>query len=338
MKPLHERNQVLVAIWGTLIAGALVLAAMNLDVLPFVNPTNTYYADFENAAGIKTGDDVRVQGISVGQVQSVAVQGDHVHVGFTTQDNIALSGSSRASIELATVLGNLFLQVESAGPGHLRDGGTIPVSRTTVPFSLLAALQSFGRFSRKTNIPTLRTSLRTLATTVSGIAPKDVRTALDGLSQISTTLASKQDEITGILRSVNTITDTLNRNSGALLGLLTQGDEFLRMVEDRHRVISQLLRDTARLGTQLDTLMRRSGAKLGAVLANLATVTKVLVKQRKDLQSGIVNLGQFSVNIANVNGSGPWLDLLTPTSVVPDNQIVGCGKNVATDTQKPCNE
>ncbi len=42
------------------------------------------------------------------------------------------------------------------------------------------------------------------------------------------------------------------------------------------------------------------------------------------------------MNITNVTGAGPWLDLLTPTVVVPDNQIVGCGKSPATQ-KKPCN-
>ena len=335
MKPIRERNQVSVAIWGTIITAAVLLLAVNLSNLPFVNSTNTYYANFANADGLKSGDDVRVEGISVGSVDSVKVQGDHVHVGFDVKSGIRLGTRTGASIEVATVLGNLFLQLESAGPGRLGEDSTIPMSRTVVPYSLLGALNAFGNFSEKTDIPLLQSSLRTLATTISGIAPDDVKGALHGLADVSSTLAAKQRDVSSILQAADSIVATLNKNSGALVGVLMQGDEFLQLVEQRHAVITQLLRDTARLGAQLKVLMERNGAQLTSLLANLDSVTAVLAKEKGQLQAAIVNLGQFGVNITNVTGAGPWLDLLTPTVVVPDNQIKGCGRSPATQP-KPC--
>jgi phospholipid/cholesterol/gamma-HCH transport system substrate-binding protein len=332
---MRERNQVSVAIWGTIIATALVLLSINLGNLPFINSTNTYYANFVNADGLKSGDDVRVEGISVGSVDSVEVQGDHVHVAFTVKSDIKLGGRSGASIEVATVLGNLFMQVESAGTGHLAEGATIPVQRTVVPYSLLGALNAFGKFSQRTNIPKLQRSLQTLATTISGIAPKDAKAALRGLAEVSTTLASKQQQVSQILQAADSIVHTLNQNSGALVGLVMQGDEFLKLVESRHALINQLLRDTARLGTQLRTLMQRNGAHLHTLLASLDTVSAVLVKEKVHLQRSISYLGQFGENITNITGAGPWLDLLTPAAVVPDNQVAGCGKDPAA-RKKPC--
>jgi phospholipid/cholesterol/gamma-HCH transport system substrate-binding protein len=200
---------------------------------------------------------------------------------------------------------------------------------------LLGALNAFGEFSQKTNIPTLQQSLRTLATTISGISPADAKAALRGLAQVSSTLAGKQQQISDVLQAADSIVNTLNRNSGALVGLLVQGDEFLKLVEQRHALVSQLLSDTARLGAQLQILMRRDGAHLHTLLASLDTVSALLVKERRQLQSAIVYLGQFGVNISNVTGAGPWLDLLTPSAVIPDNQLVGCGTNPA-GKKKPC--
>jgi phospholipid/cholesterol/gamma-HCH transport system substrate-binding protein len=332
---MRERNQVLVAIWGTILAAAVVLVAVNLDKLPFVHPTHTYYADFANADGLKSGDDVRVEGISVGSVSSVAVQGDHVHVAFTVQSSLRLGAQSAASIEVATVLGNLFMQVESAGGGRLAPGATIPISRTVVPYSLLGALNAFGRFSERTDIPTLQHSLHTLATTISGIAPGEAKAVLRGLADVSSTLAAKQQQVSQVLSAADAIVNTLNQNSGALVGLLVQGDEFLKLVQQRQAVVDQLLRDTARLGTQLHALIQRNGGQLSTLFASLDTVTAVLEKEHQQLQNAVLYLGQFGVNIANVTGAGPWLDLLTPTAVIPDNQIHGCGKNPAAD-KKPC--
>lgn len=335
MKPLRERNQVMVAIVGTALAAAVVLVSMNLSKLPFVHPTTTYYADFANADGLKSGDDVRVEGITVGSVNSVSVQGDHVHVSFDVKSGIDLGGQSRATIEVATILGNLFMQVESAGPGHLAAGATIPESRTVVPYSLLGALNAFGEFSQKTNIPTLQHSLRTLATTISGIAPGEARAALDGLAKVSGTLAAKQQQVSDVLSAARSIVQTLNQNSGALVGLLVQGQQFLHLVVQRHALVDQLLRDTARLGNQLSALMRHNRAQLNTFLASIDTVSRLLVREKRQLQRSIVYLGQFGVNVTNATGSGPWLDLLTPSVVVPDNQLAGCGTDPAAD-KKPC--
>jgi phospholipid/cholesterol/gamma-HCH transport system substrate-binding protein len=333
---MRERNQVVVAIWGTILVAAVILVAVNLSKLPFVNPTKDYAADFANADGLKSGDDVRVEGISVGSVDSVTVQGDHVHVSFSVRSGIKLGGRSSASIEVATVLGNLFMQLESGGSGNLAEGATIPLSRTVVPYSLLGALNAFGRFSQRTDISTLQRSLHTLASTISGIAPKDAKAALRGLADVSSTLARKQQQVGQVLAASDSIIKTLNQNSGALVGLLVQGDEFLKLVQQRQAVVDQLLRDTARLGAQLRALIRRNGAQLDTLLSGLDTVTGLLAKEKQQLQDAVVYLGQFGVNIANATGAGPWLDLLTPTVVVPDNQIRGCGTNPAGTKKKPC--
>jgi phospholipid/cholesterol/gamma-HCH transport system substrate-binding protein len=335
MKPMRERNQFAVAVVGTAIIAAVVLVSMNLGRLPFLNPKTTYHANFQDADGLTSGADVRVLGISVGSVKSVKVDGDHVAVAFTVKDGLHLGDQSHASIEVATVLGQLYLQVESAGSGHLHGGGTIPLTRTTVPYTLIGALDAFGDFAGQTNLTKLRASLQTLAATISGINPADAHAALTGLTDVATTLAGKQDQISSILDSANAITKTLNANTSALLNLLGEGDAFLKLAQQRQTVINQLLQSTADLGQQISVLITKNGAQLGSLLGNLTSITQVLVNDKAMLQQAVVNLGQFSINIANATGSGPWLDLLTPTVVVPDNQIKACGAHP--DSSKgPC--
>jgi phospholipid/cholesterol/gamma-HCH transport system substrate-binding protein len=335
MTPLRERNQVAVAIVGTILIAAVVLVSMNLDLLPFAEQHAGYHAQFANASGLRVGDDVRVEGIDVGEVTAIHVVGDRVQVDFTARSGLALGGASNASIEVATVLGQVFLQVESHGPGTLASGGTIPLSRTTVPFTLVSALDAFGSFSNRTDLPKLRASLRTLATTISGVAPADARAALNGLAAVSRTLAAKQQQIGQILDAASRITDTVNANSGALVQLLTQGDQFLQLLKQRQAVIADLLTDTAHLGSELSELMQRNAAQLAPLLANLAGVTKVLAQDKDELAAAVTRLGSFSVNLSNATGAGPWLDLLVPVALTPDNVIRACGVH-PDSTNGPC--
>jgi phospholipid/cholesterol/gamma-HCH transport system substrate-binding protein len=148
-------------------------------------------------------------------------------------------------------------------------------------------------------------------------------------------LAAKQQQVSDVLSAARSLVQTLNQNSGALVGLLVQGQQFLHLVVQRHALVDQLLRDTAQLGNQLRTLMQHNRSQLNTFLASIDSVSKLLVREKRQLQQSIVYLGQFGVNITNVTGAGPWLDLLTPSVVVPDNQIVGCGTDPAAD-KKPC--
>ena len=337
MKPLKDRNQVTIGVVGTVIAAMVVLLALNLDNLPLINSNNDYHAQFENAAGLQAGDDVRVLGVPVGQVDSVQVEGGHVRVDFHIEDDVTLGSASRASIEIATVLGNVYLQIESAGAGTLAEGGTIPAGRTVVPYSLVTALQSFASFGNGTNTAQLSRSLRTLADTVGTIEPSDAKAALQGITNIATTFAAKQGQITELLNAANSIVGTLNQNSGALVELVIQGDSFLKLVLKRRAIISALLRDTSALGQQLQLLIERNGAHLGSLLSNLRTVTGLLAKDRAQLQRAVQVLGQFSQNLANATGSGPWLDLFPVTGINPDNQIKACGTNPSS-SGRPCGD
>jgi phospholipid/cholesterol/gamma-HCH transport system substrate-binding protein len=324
-RPLHERDQALVAVVGTVLIALLVLLAMNLSKFPFLHPTTRYHAEFASADGIKAGDDVRIAGITVGSVSSVHVRGDHVDVTFRINKGLHIGGQSSASIEIATVLGQEFLQVTSAGPGALAAGGTIPLSHTTVPYTLLDALGKFGQTEAATDLPQLRTALDQLAAVLGGSAPKDITATLDGLATLTSTIASRQNELATLLTTAQQVTSTLNAHASDFVGLITDSDTFLQLLEQRRDAIAALLTDTASLGAQVDSLIRRDGANLTPLLDNLRTITGVLARDKSQIAQAVQTLGEFSKNIANATGSGPWLDLLAPELFNPDNVIKTCG-------------
>ncbi|MDP9116593.1 MAG: MCE family protein [Actinomycetota bacterium] len=335
MNWFRRRDPAVLAIVITLIGAVVVLLAINLARLPFVHPKTSYSADFANTGGLQTGDDVRVAGISVGAVTSIKLEGTHVKVDFTVKKGLKLGGTSGATVEIATVLGALFLQVESAGPGTLASGATIPLSRTTVPYTLLDAFNGIGEATINTNQPNFRASLTDLAATLQGIRPADVTATLKGVTAISTALSSRQKEIGTLLSDALNIVSTLNSKRGDLVKLLANSGVLLQLFNDRATVITTLLHDTATLGQQISSLVSKNGGVLAATLANLSKVTAVLTNDRNQLQASVTTLGEFSTNIANVAGSGPWLDLLLPTGFLPDNLITACGKTPAPGCGRP---
>jgi phospholipid/cholesterol/gamma-HCH transport system substrate-binding protein len=326
MPSLRDSDPAVVAIVGTIVGALVVLLSVNLNRLPFLGSSTAYHAEFAAAGGLASGNQVRVAGMQVGSVSSVRVSGGHVDVRFTVRSGVQLGATSAASVEVATVLGEVFLQVDSAGPGVLRAGGTIPLARTTVPYTLLDAFGAVGQNVEQTNLPQLQQSLDQLAAALNGTSTADVGATLTGLTKFAQALGSRQDELSALLANAKTVTATLAGNGAALVQLLGNGDTFLKMLTARHDVINRILSDTAQLGVELSGLVQRDGAQLSGVLDNLQHITAVLAADRAQLENSIKTLGQFSVNFTNVTGSGPWVDLMLPAALEPDNVIVACGK------------
>jgi phospholipid/cholesterol/gamma-HCH transport system substrate-binding protein len=313
------------AVVVTLAVGAALLVAVNLQKIPFLHPSESYVADFASAGGISDGDDVRVAGVVVGKVSSVKLHGQVVRVRFTVTKGLRLGSTSSASIEIATVLGNVFLQVHSEGGGRLSDDVPIPVARTTVPFTLLDALGEAAEQTGKLDQSTLRKSLEQLSSTLSGISKTDVDATVGGLARLSASIGSRQDEISKLIAGAQDITDVLAAKSDDIVAILGQSDVFLRMLDARHDAVRQLLVHTRDLAAQVSSLIEEEGAPLAGALASVNTLGDLLSRDSDALEQSIGQLGKFSVNIANATGNGRWLDVYLPTGLIPDNVLSACG-------------
>lgn len=315
------------AVVVTVVGVCLLLFSLSLPKLPFIHPKDSYAADFVTSGGLASGDDVRVGGVRVGTVKSVDLDGQKVRVRFNVDSGLRLGKASRATIEVATILGNVFLQIKSEGAGRLDGDHPIPVSRTTVPFTLLDALGLAADKVGKLDQVALRSSLEQLSATAAGVSKPDVDATVQGLAKLTSALGSRQDEIAALLAGAQHITDVLADKSDDIVALLGQSDVFLRMLNARHTTIRQLFIHTRHLAAEVSSLIQTEGAPLTQALMKINKLSSLFARDSKSLRSSIGLIGQFSVNIANATGNGPWLDLYLPTGLIPDNVILACGKN-----------
>ncbi len=131
---------VTIGVVGLVLAVAIALSALQFERLPFIRGGATYTAYFADAGGLIPGDDVEVAGIRSGRVEDVSLDGAKVLVRFTLDEKIVLGDKTTAQIKTNTVLGRKSLGVNPAGSGALRTDDTIPLERTTSPYSLNDAL------------------------------------------------------------------------------------------------------------------------------------------------------------------------------------------------------
>jgi phospholipid/cholesterol/gamma-HCH transport system substrate-binding protein len=107
----------------------------------------TLVARFDSAAGLDQGSDVRISGIKVGQVVSMALdpKSFRAEVRFTVRRDVELPTDSSAAISSASLLGGKYLSLEpGADDQMLAEGDTISFTQSSINIEDLVGRYIFG--------------------------------------------------------------------------------------------------------------------------------------------------------------------------------------------------
>ena len=305
--PFRERNPVVIGAISLAVLAGLILSAFRADDLPLIGGGDTYYAAFSEAGGLKANDEVRVAGVRVGKVDAVELDGDHVKVTFKVEGDVDFGKQSAASIRIKTLLGSMYLALEPAGSGQLAEESTIPVERTTSPYDVVEAFAGLAETSERIDTDQLTQSLSTLAD-LGRNTPDEFRETLEGVSAISETLASRDEQINTLLTNLQKVSGVLGDRSDDIVKLMKDGDVLFKALVARRQAIHNLLVSTSTMSEELTLLIRQSRADLKPALSNLDTVVKVLLKNQDNLDSTLRLMAPFYRVFANTLGNGPWFD------------------------------
>jgi phospholipid/cholesterol/gamma-HCH transport system substrate-binding protein len=307
IRPFREMDPVPIGIVFLVAMVALLFLSFNLDKLPFTSGGG-YSAAFARADGLRKGDRVMVGGVVVGKVTGVDLEGTHVRVGFTiTSGGVKLGEATTASIQIATLLGNKYLSLEPKGSGTWPSDREIPLARTASPYDVVPAFEDLTRTAGQLDTAQLARALDTLATTFKD-SPSSVRAMLDGLSRLSETIASRDDELQRLLQRSATVTEVLADRRDDFTRIFGDGDQLLQMLQQRRAVLDSLLRNTARMSTQISGLVHDNEDTLAPALRHVHGVLATLNSHQDELDQIIKELYVFVRGEVDATGSGPWFD------------------------------
>lgn len=307
MKPFHERNPVIIGLIGFALIALLMLSAFRADKLPIIGAGDTYHADFAEIGSLKKGNEVRVAGVPVGKVSSVALDGDKVDVTFKIDKGTDLGRDTGASVGIRTLLGATYLALEPSGSGTLKKGSTIPVSRTTPPYDVVDAFSDLSTTTDALDVDEISKALNTLAE-VADKTPKEFRGAITGVSNLSRNLADRDEQINTLLQSLKKVTGVLNSRDGQLEALFKDSAVLFQAVSARRDSIHTLLVSTQQISAQLRGLVKDTRADLKPALTQLDVVTTMLRKNEASLDSALTVLPGFFRVFSNALGNGPWFE------------------------------
>ncbi|MCW2795853.1 MCE family protein [Nocardioides sp.] len=313
MKALVERDPFRIGLLAIAGAAVIALLVVVLSVVSF--GTTTYTAVLEHTAGLRTGEDVQVAGVSVGEVTGIDLVEDHVVVTFHLDNNLELGSRTSAAVKVATLLGTHYLQVDPEGSGSLA-GNEIPLARTSVPYNLQDVLEQ-GTAKLEDLDPVVLAKALTAVSNTFERSGDDVGPALQGVARLSELISRRNDQTGELLRAARTVTDELNNDSGDILGLMRQTNLVVSEITARRAAIHQLLVETTTLARALTAIITQTRADLEPALRNLDVALVSLRAQDRSLQHVLEVMAPAVRYVANATGNGPYLDLYLKGPTLP---------------------
>ena len=124
-------TQFIVGMFAIVVSALIAYLAFRLgagEILP--SPGYSIYADFDNIAGLKTGDQVEIAGVPVGQVTKISLQDNRARVAMRIERGVEIDNEATAAIEAVGIIGGQCVALAPDSGGHfLSQGDTLHKTR-----------------------------------------------------------------------------------------------------------------------------------------------------------------------------------------------------------------
>ncbi len=301
------------------VVGVMLVAVLVAGVLVAVRATQQaartmVVGYFENSTGVFPGDDVRILGVRVGQIEKVEPEPDRVKVSFWVDGRYQVPAEVNAVILSPQLVTGRALQLTPAyisGP-TLQDGAEIPMERTAVPVEWDDIREQLLRVTEllQPTTPggpsTLGELINTAADNLRGQGPS-IRDTITKLSQAMSALGDHSDDIFATFKNLSTLMSALHDSAGLLEQLNGNLAAVTGLLADDPDKVSQMVVSLNAVVGDLRSFAAENREPLGVTSDKLASVSTALVDSMDDIEQALHVAPTVLQNFSNIyeasNGS-----------------------------------
>lgn len=238
-----------------------------------------YQAIFTSASMLEKGDDVRIAGVSVGEVKDV----DHYKtanaiVTFRIKSDVKLTTASRAEIRFVNLVGDRYLALEQGSDVNakaLSAEATIPIDHTLPSLDLNVLFNGFKPLFQALQPDQVNDLTMNLIQVLQGEGGT-VRDLLQHTASLTTTLADRDQLVGEVINNLNTTLSTVDSRSEQLSDLVLELKRWMTDLARNRGVIGSSLNNISRLTVVLGDLLRQGRPLLKTDIAELRGLSKLL--------------------------------------------------------------
>lgn len=244
----------------------------------------TYRAEFSDVTGLLHGDDVRMAGVRVGQVKSVAIapSGRTAIVTMTIDKKVPVLVSTHAAVRYKNLVGQRYVALIEA-PGDdtpLKPDGLIPLSQTKPPLDLTVLFNGFKPLFK-------------------GLSPTDI----NKLSlEIIQTLQGEGGTVDNLLAHTASLTMSLADRDQVIGSLISNLNTVLGTVDARRTGLDQTIVNMQTLVSGLAADRQTIAAALGNINGLAKSTANLITEIRPALPADLSALSAITDTLASTNG------------------------------------
>jgi phospholipid/cholesterol/gamma-HCH transport system substrate-binding protein len=273
---------------------------------------NTYYARFTDVTGVTVGDDVRIAGVKVGQVEQLGIVDKRIaRVGFTVDASRTLPAGVTATIKYRNLVGQRYISLDR-GPGAidqaLQPNAEIPLAQTAPALDLTALFNGFKPlFSALSPNDVNQLSIEIVNVLQGEGGTMD--SLLQHMASLTSTLASKDQVFGQVIDNLNTVLHAVNSRGTALSDLITAGQSLISGLANEKASIGNAVSALSGLSNATASLLQQARPGLQADIGALGGLAQNLNNNTPLVNSFLQNLPTKFTQIAKTVSYGSWLNL-----------------------------
>jgi len=240
-----------------------------------------YRAIFTDVTGLAPGQEVRIAGVRVGEVKSIAVARDHLHaqVDFDVLKTSVLTQGTRATIKYRNLVGERYVALtqDVGGATPLRDGATIGLDHTQSALDLTVLFNGFKPLFAALSPKDVNELSAEIISVLQGEGG-NINSLLAKTASLTSTLADRDAVIGRTVSNLNTVLGTVDAHDAALKQLIDQLQRFISGLAADRQSIGASLTNINSLTAQTADLLKLTRPSIQADIKGLRALTTNLNK------------------------------------------------------------
>lgn len=294
---VRDLNKINVGIISVAVIAAAVAGAFAIGTLGLFENRYELSAVFTDSGGVKTGAEVRVAGVQVGEVTGINpdFETGQVVVTFEVDTGIHLGPNTRVDVIPATLLGGFYLRL--SGPieePYLDDQPVedrrIPLARTTGPQSIIVGLGDLTRQVQELNIDNINRALTEVADSTTRNQDQ-FPVLIEDLLALSTAINEREEELQGLIDNAQQVSATLASRDEELVQLIDTAGVLLDLLSTRRDDLAAILGEGSEAVTQLTDLIASHRAEFENIFSDLHTVLGAVDRQLPTINTVLAYAG-----------------------------------------------
>jgi phospholipid/cholesterol/gamma-HCH transport system substrate-binding protein len=277
--------------------------------------TRSYNAVFTDVAGLLKGDDVRVAGVRVGEVQDISLyQGKQARVTFSVEKagifSAGLPKSVLMQIRYRNLMGQRYVAL-SEGPGAANDylpvNGTIPVAQTQPALDLTVLFNGFRPLFRALQPQDVNKLAFQIVQTLQGEGGT-VTSLLAHVASLTNTLADRDQIIGRVIVNLNQVLGTVDQRSAQVSQLIADLQSLVSGVSGDRQAIFDSLSSINQLTGVTSDLLTEARPSLKTDIAQLNDLADTLGDNRKTVDKALREIPPRLNGLARASSYGSWFN------------------------------